>query len=158
ADGQYDNAELPLLISPLLDNTADFVTGSRRLGSYQYDSRVRWLGVRVFAALASILTCQRITDTSFGFRAMTAELATSVTLREPQYQASELLLGVLARRARVLEVPMSMRLRNSGNSKKGGSLFYGANYARVMLGTWMREYVLRRRSGRTPTDRAVRTS
>ncbi|SFA77596.1 Glycosyl transferase family 2 [Amycolatopsis marina] len=144
ADGQYDNAELPLLMRPLLDGRADFVTGSRRLGSEQADSRVRWLGVRVFAGLASILTWRRITDTSFGFRAMRAELACSVTLREPQYQSSELLLGVLARRARVVELPMSMRLRGNGKSKKGHSLVYGANYARVMTGTWLREYVLRR--------------
>lgn len=157
ADGQYDNGELPLLVKPLFDDAADFVTGSRRLGSYQHDSRVRWLGVRVFAVLASILTLRKITDTSFGFRAMRAELATSVTLREPQYQSSELLLGVLARGARVLEVPMSMRLRNNGASKKGGSLRYGANYARVMTGTWLREYVIRRRP-RTRIGREVRTS
>ncbi|NIJ10337.1 hypothetical protein FHU38_000681 [Saccharomonospora amisosensis] len=155
ADGQYDNNEMPLLVKPLLDGSADFVTGSRRLGSYEHDSTVRWLGVRVFAVLASILTLRKITDTSFGFRAMPAELATSVTLREPQYQSSELLLGVMARGARVLEVPMSMRLRNNGASKKGRSLMYGANYARVMTGTWLREYVLRRR---TPAGRAVRTS
>jgi hypothetical protein len=151
ADGQYDNGELPMLVKPLLDGTADFVTGSRRLGSEQADSRVRWLGVRVFAMLASILTRQRITDTSFGFRAMRADLACSVTLREPQYQSSELLLGMTARRARVLEVPMSMRLRESGKSKKGRSLTYGANYARVMTGTWLREYVLRRRPARYRT-------
>ena len=148
ADGQYDNGELELLVKPLLDGTADFVTGSRRLGSEQADSTVRWLGVRVFAALASLLTGTRITDTSFGFRAMRADLPGSVTLREPQYQSSELLLGVLARRARVLEVPMSMRLRSDGVSKKGRSLGYGANYARVMTGTWLREYVLRRRPAR----------
>lgn len=143
ADGQYDNNELPMLMKPLLDGTADFVTGSRRLGSGKYDSSVRWLGVRVFAWLASILTMQKITDTSFGFRAMPADLASSVTLREPQYQASELLLGVMAKGARVLEVPMTMELRNNGASKKGGSIKYGANYSRVMLGTWLREYVFR---------------
>lgn len=143
ADGQYDNNELPMLMKPLLDGTADFVTGSRRLGSGKYDSSVRWLGVRVFAWLASILTMQKITDTSFGFRAMPADLGASVTLREPQYQASELLLGVMAKGARVLEVPMTMELRNNGASKKGGSIKYGANYSRVMLGTWLREYVLR---------------
>ncbi|EID54943.1 glycosyltransferase family 2 protein [Saccharomonospora xinjiangensis] len=155
ADGQYDNNEMPMLVKPLLDDTADFVTGSRRLGSYEHDSAVRWLGVRVFAWLASLLTLRKITDTSFGFRAMKAELATSVTLREPQYQSSELLLGVMARGARVLEVPMSMRLRNNGTSKKGRSLKYGANYARVMTGTWLREYVLR---GGKRAGRAVRTS
>ncbi len=151
ADGQYDIAELPELIAPILDDRADFVTGSRRLGLEEADSRVRWLGVRVFAALASVLTRTPITDTSFGFRAMRSELAVGVTLREPQYQASELLLGVLARRARVVEVPLSMRLRGAGASKKGGSLVYGANYARVMVGTWLREYVggRRRSAGRT---------
>lgn len=143
ADGQYDNAEMDTLVGPLVNDEADFVTGSRRLGHEESDNRVRWVGVRVFAWLASLLTLRAITDTSFGFRAMRAELACSVTLTEPQYQASELLLGVLARGARLCELPMSMRLRNNGASKKGKSLRYGANYARVMLGTWVREYVLR---------------
>lgn len=141
ADGQYDIAELPDLISPILSDEADFVTGSRRLGHEEADSTLRWVGVRVFATLASLLTRRHITDTSFGFRAMRSELAGDVTLTEPQYQASELLIGVLARGARVVEVPLTMRLRSSGSTKKGGSLSYGANYARVMVGTWCREYV-----------------
>lgn len=145
ADGQYDVAELEILVRPLVEDRADFVTGSRRLGTHESDSRVRWLGVRVFAMLASLLTWRRITDTSFGFRAMRADLACSVTLVEPQYQSSELLLGMTARSARVLEVPMAMRRRCSGASKKGGNLRYGANYARVMTRTWVREYVLRAR-------------
>ncbi|GAA0575521.1 glycosyltransferase family 2 protein [Kribbella sandramycini] len=156
ADGQYDNDELETLLRPILDNEADFVTGSRRLGSEDADSRLRWLGVRVFAVLASVLTRQRLTDTSFGFRAMRAELATSVTLREPQYQSSELLIGVLARKARVVELPMTMRRRGDGVSKKGPGLVYGANYARVMLTSWLREYV-RARGRRTPSGRTTRT-
>ncbi|MEU4391111.1 glycosyltransferase family 2 protein [Kribbella sp. NPDC023855] len=143
ADGQYDNSELEVLLQPILDGKADFVTGSRRLGEEDADSRLRWLGVRVFAALASILTRRRLTDTSFGFRAMRAALACQVTLREPQYQSSELLLGVLASGARVVELPMTMRRRGDGTSKKGPGLVYGANYARVMLTTWWREYVPR---------------
>ncbi|MEU3274719.1 glycosyltransferase family 2 protein [Saccharomonospora sp. NPDC006951] len=161
ADGQYVNEEMPLLVKPLLAGEADFVTGSRRMGTEEHDSKVRWLGVRVFAVLASILTMRKITDTSFGFRGMHAQLAASVTLREPQYQSSELLLGVLARGARVLEVPMSMHLRNNGKSKKGGSIRYGANYARVMTWTWLREYVFggaRRRPmpPRMPVEQAER--
>ncbi|MEV6899343.1 glycosyltransferase family 2 protein [Amycolatopsis sp. NPDC051372] len=151
-DGQYDNSEMAELVAPLLDGTADFVTGSRRLGHEEADSRMRWLGVRVFAWLASALTWRKITDTSFGFRSMRAELACAIPLNEPQYQSSELLLGVTARGARVLERPMSMRLRKAGKSKKGGSVVYGANYARVMTGTWWRGYVLRR--GRTRSGRA----
>jgi glycosyltransferase involved in cell wall biosynthesis len=145
ADGQYDSAELDTLVRPLVDDRADFVTGSRRLGHYEADSRVRWIGVRVFAVLASLLMWRRITDTSFGFRAMRADLACSVPLVEPQYQSSELLLGIGARGARILEVPMTMRRRSSGSSKKGATLVYGAHYARVMVRTWCREYVLRGR-------------
>jgi glycosyltransferase involved in cell wall biosynthesis len=159
ADGQYDNSELDVLMRPILEGKADFVTGSRRLGQEDADSHLRWLGVRVFAVLASILTRRRLTDTSFGFRAMRAALACSVTLREPQYQSSELLLGVLASGARVVELPMTMRRRGDGTSKKGPGLVYGANYARVMTTTWWREYVLRRRPVlRTRTGRTARTS
>jgi glycosyltransferase involved in cell wall biosynthesis len=142
ADGQYDSDEMERLLRPLVEGRADFVTGSRRLGREEAADRMRWLGVRVFASLASVLTRRRITDTSFGFRGMRAELAASVTLTEPQYQSSELLLGVLARGARLLEVPMTMRLRGAGVTKKGRSLVYGSNYARVMLTTWAREYPL----------------
>lgn len=145
ADGQYDGSELAELVRPLVEGRADFVTGSRRLGRHESDSRLRWLGVRVFAMLASLLTWRRLTDTSFGFRAMRAELACTVPLVEPQYQSSELLLGIMARGARVLEVPMTMSRRSDGATKKGGDLVYGANYARVMLRTWCREYVLRGR-------------
>lgn len=142
ADGQYDANEMESLLAPLLADRADFVTGSRRLGREEAADRTRWLGVRVFAWLASLLTLRRITDTSFGLRGMRAELACSVTLSEPQYQSSELLVGVLARGARVLEVPATMRLRGAGTTKKGRSVVYGSNYARVMLGTWAREYLL----------------
>ena len=145
ADGQYDNSELDVLLKPIMDGQADFVTGSRRLGAEDADSRLRWVGVRVFATLASVLTRRKLTDTSFGFRAMRAGLACAVTLREPQYQSSELLLGVLASGARVVELPMTMRRRGDGSSKKGPGLVYGANYARVMTTTWWRDYVLRRR-------------
>ncbi|WP_238156753.1 glycosyltransferase [Kribbella sp. VKM Ac-2571] len=161
ADGQYDNDELETLLEPILLDRADFVTGSRRLGAEDADSRLRWVGVRVFAVLASILTRKKLTDTSFGFRAMRAELATAVTLREPQYQSSELLLGALALGARVVELPMTMRRRGDGSSKKGPGIVYGANYGRVMTTTWLREYVLRRgrkQSWRTPAGRKARTS
>ena len=144
ADGQYENAEMPMLLRPLMDDEADFTTGSRRLGIAPGDDRVRWLGVRVFAALASILTAQRITDTSFGFRGMRTSLACSVELTQPQYQASELLISALASGARLLELPMTMRVRSAGTTKKGNNFVYGRNYCKVMTGTWLREYVVRR--------------
>jgi hypothetical protein len=144
ADGQYDLDELPRLLEPLVADRADFVTGSRALGGNHGAAPVRRLGSHVFAWLVSGLTGQRVSDTSFGFRAMKAPVTAAVTLAQPQYQSAELLIGVLARGFRVLEQPMTMRPRTAGQSKKGNSLVYGWSYSRVVLGTWLRE-----RTGRT---------
>jgi hypothetical protein len=149
ADGQYDIAELPLLLQPLIDDEADFVTGSRALGRRETSDPIRHLGVHVFARLASTLTRQRLTDTSFGFRAMKAEITEAVTLTQAQYQASELLVSVISHGYRVLEQPMTMLARTAGKTKKGNNLIYGLRYARVLLGTWSREARARRQRGRS---------
>jgi hypothetical protein len=139
ADGQYDTADLPVVLAPLLDGRADFVTGSRRLGHQHTDDRFRRAGVYVFALICSAFTGQWFTDTSFGLRAMRADVTADVTLNQPQYQSSELLLGVLSHGYRVAEVPGTMHKRAEGSTKKGGNLVYGTRYARVVLGTWWRE-------------------
>jgi glycosyltransferase involved in cell wall biosynthesis len=144
-DGQYDPADIERVLEPVLSGRADFVTGSRILGRQETYDRVRRAGVHVFAFLVSALTGHRVTDTSFGLRAMRAELTGGVTLEQPQYQASELLIGALMRGYRVVEVPATMRLRTAGTTKKGGNLVYGYRYARAVFGTWLRE---RRRAHR----------
>jgi hypothetical protein len=143
ADGQYDVADLPAVLTPILEDRADFVTGSRIRGAQYTTDQVRRAGVHVFAWLATLLTGQRFTDTSFGQRAMRAEVTEAVTLNQPQYQASELLLGALSHGFRVMEVPGTMNLRSAGSTKKGRNLGYGARYALVMTGTWWREGCLR---------------
>jgi hypothetical protein len=139
ADGQYDVADFPTVLAPILDGRADFVSGSRIIGHQHTLDKVRRLGVHVFAWLATFLTGRRLTDTSFGLRAMRSEVTAAVTLNQPQYQSSELLLGVLAHGFRVQEVPGTMHVRAAGASKKGRNLVYGSSYARVMTGTWWRE-------------------
>lgn len=149
ADGQYDPAEMATLLAPLVSGEADFCTGSRQLGREETTDPLRSLGTRVFASVVSGLTGQHITDTSFGMRAMRAEVTGAVRLAQPQYQSSELLIGVIAHGYRVVERPGSMLRRTAGQSKKGHNLFYGFRYARVVLGTWLRERDSARRGGPT---------
>ncbi len=139
ADGQYNPAEIPNLLAPILDGRADFVTGSRKLGSQETNDPVRRLGTWVFALTISLLTGQRITDSSFGLRAMRAEVTGKVKLQQQQYQSSELLIGVLTHGYRVLEVPGTIHKRQVGESKKGHNAIYGLKYAGVVFGTWLRE-------------------
>jgi Glycosyl transferase family 2 len=139
ADGQYDPAEAEYLLGPVVAGDADFVTGSRTLGSEETKDPVRKLGVRLFAGTISVLTGQRVTDPSFGMRAMRAEVTAAVDLQQPQYQAAELLIGVIARGFRVAERPATIRRRRVGESKKGHNAIYALRFARVVVGTWWRE-------------------
>jgi glycosyltransferase involved in cell wall biosynthesis len=139
ADGQYNPAEMESVLAPVVKGEADFVTGSRKLGSQETHDPIRRLGTWVFAVTISVLTHQRITDTSFGLRAMRAEVTGAVRLEQPQYQSSELLIGVLTHGFRVLEVPATIHKRRVGESKKGHNAIYGLHYAGVVLGTWWRE-------------------
>jgi glycosyltransferase involved in cell wall biosynthesis len=151
ADGQYNPAEIERVLTPVVVGEADFVTGSRRLGSQETKDLFRRTGVRFFAGAISMLTGQKISDTTFGLRAMRAEVTGAVQLEQPQYQASELLIGVITHGYKVAEVPATIHRRRVGESKKGqnplyrlhlpgvNNLFYGLRFARVAYGTWWRE-------------------
>jgi glycosyltransferase involved in cell wall biosynthesis len=155
ADGQYNPAEMDAVLRPVVDGRADFVTGSRKLGSQETNDPVRRLGTWVFAVTISLLTGQRITDSSFGLRAMRAEVTGAVRLEQPQYQSSELLIAVLTHGFRVAEVPATIHKRKVGESKKGHNAIYGLKYAGVVLGTWLRERQRRvPGSGRPVSSRA----
>jgi glycosyltransferase involved in cell wall biosynthesis len=139
ADGQYNPAEMERVLGPVVAGEADFVTGSRKLGSQETKDPVRRLGTWVFAVTISMLTGQRITDSSFGLRAMRAEVTGAVRLEQPQYQSSELLIAVLAKGFRVLEVAATIHKRQVGQSKKGHNALYGLKFAGVIARTWWRE-------------------
>ena len=139
ADGQYNPAEMERVLAPVVAGEADFVTGSRTLGSQETNDPVRRLGTWVFAVTISVLTRQHVTDSSFGLRAMRAEVTGVVRLEQPQYQSSELLIAVLAHGFKVAEVPATIHKRQVGESKKGHNAIYGLHFAGVVLGTWWRE-------------------
>jgi Glycosyl transferase family 2 len=164
ADGQYNPAEMERVLAPVVAGEADFVTGSRKLGSQETNDLVRRLGTWVFAVTISVLTRQRITDSSFGLRAMRADVTGAVRLEQPQYQSSELLIAVLAHGFRVVEVPATIHKRKVGESKKGHNAIYGLKFASVVVGTWWRERQRRvpgsgsagrSASGRRPGDRSA---
>ncbi len=141
ADGQYEPEELGRVVEPILERRADFVSGSRRLGAELTTDRIRHLGVLVFGAAFSLLVRHRITDPACGLRAMRADLTAAVTLEQPQYQASELMISAALNGFRLAEVPTTMRDRAShaGHTKKDGNLRYGVRFARAALHTWRRD-------------------
>jgi glycosyltransferase involved in cell wall biosynthesis len=118
-DGQHDPAELPKLLAPLERDEADVVTGSRfrgENGSYRPPIGRR-LGITWFARLVSLLSRQRVTDTTSGFQALNrpaiALFASDYPSDYPEVEATVLLLK---HRLRLTEVQVDMRERETGSS------------------------------------------
>ncbi len=141
ADGQNDPAEIGVMLQPLVDDEADFVVASRRLGHDATSDSVRKAGVQVFSHVISFLGGAKLTDTSNGYRALRVLMLADVAhrLRESQYQTAELLLTCMKRGWRVTERPTQWLPRASGRSKKGTNWSFGLRYARVVGTTWWRE-------------------
>ena len=140
ADGQNDPAEMATMLEPLLEDRADFVIASRRLGVDQTTDRFRRAGVNLYAAVLNAIVGEQLTDTSNGYRAFRAELLADIlpSLQQDQYQTAEVVITAARRGWRLAEQPTVWHPRASGESKKGGNLFFGLQYARVILTTWAR--------------------
>jgi hypothetical protein len=138
ADGQHLPEEIGVIVAPILAGEADYVNGSRLLGSFERESLMRHVGVHLFSRILSLLTGRRITDPSSGYRAARADLLEKVVLTQDQFWTSEILIEALRHRARVVEVPVTFLARAGGESKKPKSLRYGWNFLKVIIQTWLR--------------------
>jgi glycosyltransferase involved in cell wall biosynthesis len=119
-DGQHDPSELPKLLAPLERGAADVVTGSRfrEEGDDAYRPPLgRRLGITWFARLVSLLSGQRVTDTTSGFQALNREgIALFARDYPSDYPEVEATVLVLKHRLRLVEVPVRMREREHGSS------------------------------------------
>ena len=138
ADGQHDPAELPSLVKPVIANEADYVQGSRFLGTYDDAGGARHAGIRGFTALINTLAGTEITDCTNGFRAMRASGIGRLRLVEDRFSASEIIIGVATLGLRMVEVPVRIHSRVSGESKKPGGLRYPLGYLGVIFRSMVR--------------------
>jgi glycosyltransferase involved in cell wall biosynthesis len=140
ADGQNDPAEIATMLQPLVDDTADFVIASRRLGTDQTTDRFRRAGVKVYASAINAIAGQHLTDSSNGYRAFRVDVLHDILphLVQDQYQTAEVVITAASRGWRITEQPTQWHPRSSGASKKGGNLVFGLSYAKVIVTTWAR--------------------
>ena len=118
-DGQHDPAELSKLLGPIERGEADIVTGSRFVeGSGGYRPPLaRRIGIIWFAKIVSLLTRQRVTDTTSGFQALNRKgIALFAGDYPNDYPEVEATVLVFKHRLRLVEVPVTMRERETGQS------------------------------------------
>jgi hypothetical protein len=138
ADGQHDFEDLPGLVHPILRKQADFVIGSRRLGSQVGGNAARSLGVTVFNGVLTVITRRRITDCASGFRAFGMEAVAKLRLEQDRHHTAETIIAARHERLTLLEVPITIHPRHAGQSKKGTTWKYAFRFARTVVVTTLR--------------------
>ena len=153
-DGQHDPAELEKLLGPIRSGDADVVTGSRFVeGSGGYRPPLsRRIGIVWFARIVSLLTRQRVTDTTSGFQALNRKgIALFARDYPSDYPEVEATVLVFKHRLRLVEVPVAMRERETGQSSITfiRSIYYVAKVTLALLIAMVRRYAV-------PQDEAAR--
>lgn len=120
ADLEYDPADYPGLLGPLLDGRADVVYGSRFLGG---PHRVllfwHYFGNKLFTLLTNVLYDINLTDMGTCYKAFLAETVKGLPLRSERFGIeAELTAKVCKRRLRIYEVPISYSGRTYAEGKK----------------------------------------
>ena len=121
ADLEYDPAEYPLLLRPLLEGKADVVYGSRFLGSAPHRVLYFWhfVGNRVLTLLSNALTNINLTDMETCYKAFRREVIQSVPLQEDRFGFEpEITVKIAKRRFRIYEVGISYSGRTYAEGKK----------------------------------------
>jgi glycosyltransferase involved in cell wall biosynthesis len=123
ADLEYDPAEYPLLLGPLLQDKADVVYGSRFLGGAPHRVLYYWhsVGNFILTQLSNALTNMNLSDMETCYKVFRREVVQSIPIEENRFGFEpEITVKVAKRRLRVYEVGISYWGRTYEEGKKIG--------------------------------------
>jgi glycosyltransferase involved in cell wall biosynthesis len=117
-DGQHDPSEIGRVLEPIFQDRADLVVGTRFVSGGGYrGTRLRRVGIRIFAKVVSLMVGQRVSDTTSGFRAVNRKALRLFAAQYPHdYPEVESIVLLSRHGLRMLEVPVQMRVRETGAS------------------------------------------
>jgi glycosyltransferase involved in cell wall biosynthesis len=133
ADFSFDPAEMPVLLEPIQNNTADLVLGSRFLSGDQavmppHQRFGNWLTARIMRTLYSL----HLTDLG-PYRAVRKELLVDLEMQEMTFGwPTEMIVKAARKGAVIVERPVKYYPRLAGKSKVSGTI-KGSTLAAYMI-------------------------
>jgi len=121
ADLEYDPADVPALIEPILDGRADVVYGSRLSGGRPQRAYLFWhrVGNRFLSLVAGVLFNTTLSDMETGYKAFRRDVLASLDLRENGFGIEPEVTGrICKQRLRIYELPVSYYGRTYDEGKK----------------------------------------
>ncbi len=122
ADLEYDPADWPTMLEPIIDGRADAVFGSRFLGGphrvlYFWHS----VGNLMLTTFSNMMTNLNLTDMETCYKAIRGDLARSLTLTSDRFGFEPEVTAQLSKaNVRIFEVPISYSGRTYAEGKKIG--------------------------------------
>ena len=137
ADGQFNPNDITKLIDPIVDNEADFVSGSRFIDKNFYPkmSKVKFLGNQFMSFFISKICGKKFYDVSCGFRAYSKEALLKLNLFGEFTYTQETFLNLSIRNIPIMEIPIEVKgIRQYGRSRVASNLFkYSFRSLKVIL-------------------------
>jgi len=121
ADLEYDPAEYPVLIQPILLNRADVVFGSRFNGAGSHRVLYYWhsLGNRFLTIVSNMATNLNLSDMETCYKVFRREILQAIPIQENRFGFEPEITAKVARAGvRIYEVPISYYGRTYAEGKK----------------------------------------
>ncbi|MBU3759924.1 MAG: glycosyltransferase family 2 protein [Candidatus Omnitrophica bacterium] len=121
ADFEYDPAEIPKLLKPILEGDFDAVYGSRFLGVARPSGMAlpNFIANKFLTWLTNLLYGCRLTDMETCYKVVRMDALRAIKLNADRFDFEpEITTKLVKRRLRLLEMPISYSGRTSGEGKK----------------------------------------
>ncbi len=138
ADNQYCAADIPKLVAPILDGSADYVIGARPIMEIEHFSPIKKMLQRLGSWAVRVASDTEIPDAPSGFRAMTRQTALRLNVLSEYTYTIETIIQAGRAGMQVISVPVRVNddLRPSRLVKSIGS------YVRRSLVTIVRIFMI----------------
>lgn len=138
-DGQFNPNDIPTLISPIMNGTADIVTCTRFSDPKKYPKMptIKKIGNKIVRYIVNRAVDTKFTDVSCGYRAYSRDSALRLTLFSSFTYTHEVILDATLKGLRIHEIALEVRgERAVGKSRVAKNIFvYGIRWLAIFFRT-----------------------